>query len=291
MKTYPSRYKEALQEGSQTAFLYTITLTNGVVKYFTDAPEDIYIDGINYLCHAKIKRTAISLTSGLDTMNVDIEILYNAGFVTKQDIKCGLYQGASFIIDQIIVDNPSIGKVTFLKGKFGEASILRLKVIHTLHSQSDDLNTKAARTTSPTCVWDLGDMTPGRCMKDISGYKVSTTINAALNNSLFTVNTATFTPNTPDYNMLNFGFVTITSGLNNSFRKSIKSLTINSPSSGLSTIQLWDSFPYTLNASDPLIITPGCSKLLADCNSYYSNGINYGGQPYVPGEIKSTNGI
>lgn len=285
MKIYPSGYKEALMAGSQTAFLYSFLLSNGTNRYFTDADIDISVDGITYYCGARIQRSALSLTIGLDTSNLDITILYNAGFVTKQDIKAGLYQGATFSISQVIVDNPSLGMMQFLSGLVGEANLKRIKVVHTLHSLSDLLNAKASRVTSPTCTWKLGDQTLGKCRKDISSFINSTTIYSVEGLSTFEVNTSSFSPSS---HVFNFGYVLFTSGLNSGFSAAIQLI---SPASGISGIQLWSNIPYEISIGDSIDIYPGCDKSFNTCNTDFGNAINFGGQPYVPGEIKAQNGV
>ena len=47
---------------------------------------------------------------------------------------------------------------------------------------------------------------------------------------------------------------------------------------------MFDAFPFPVQVGDELRVFPGCDKLNATCISKFNNGINFVGEPYVPGE-------
>jgi hypothetical protein len=55
---------------------------------------------------------------------------------------------------------------------------------------------------------------------------------------------------------------------------------------GVSTqdIELFEDLPFDIQIGDKLRIFPGCDKTNAICISKFNNGINFVGEPYVPGE-------
>jgi len=53
---------------------------------------------------------------------------------------------------------------------------------------------------------------------------------------------------------------------------------------GTQTIELFEDMPFTIVVGDKLRIFAGCDKTNAICISKFNNGINFVGEPYVPGE-------
>lgn len=285
MKIYPSGYKEALINGSTEAFIISFDLMNGEKRFYTDFSEDIEIEGITYYSAARLQRSSISLVAGLDTSNFDLIILYNDNYIRKGDVKSGLFRGAYFKIESIIADNPSLGKMTFLSGRVGEAALKRVKVQYTLHSISDELNVKRARVTVASCPWDLGDMKKGRCMKDVSSYTIPVTVLSVLDNGNFGVSSTFIPTNQAIYFE---GYIKFTSGLNNGL---IESIRIPVFTEGFTRLWLNNIMPFNVAVGDTLNIYAGCDKTLSFCDTKFNNASNFGGQPYVPGEIKSNNGV
>ncbi len=286
MKTYPAGYLAGLQAGgAQVCFLYTITLNNGVMRYFTDFASDVTVGGHTYLAGGGVTRSALSLTNGLDTSNVDITFLLTPTYINKSDVKAGLYQGALITINEVQANNVSLGTMQFIVGNIGEAKLKRVEVVYTIHSIIDHLNTKAARVTAPNCEWKLGDPAKGRCQYNIATVTVSNAVSGVVDNQTFDVGVVL---NVPSTRVFNFGTVTFTSGLNAGLSQNIKSAVAHT---GFTSLVLWNQMPYAVAITDTLTIAPGCDHLTATCNGDFNNIGRYGGQPQVPGEIKANNGV
>jgi len=55
------------------------------------------------------------------------------------------------------------------------------------------------------------------------------------------------------------------------------------------TVSILDAF-YGVSAGDPFTATAGCSHLISDCDSKFSNHLNYGGCPWIPSDDDLTKG-
>lgn len=87
------------------------------------------------------------------------------------------------------------------------------------------------------------------------------------------------TPLGADSGYFDYGWCKITSGANNGITREVKAYI-----PGQWTLQ--DSFPYTLTGSETYTMAAGCNKTFAACKTKFSNGDNFGGFPYVPGQDK-----
>ena len=74
------------------------------------------------------------------------------------------------------------------------------------------------------------------------------------------------------------GRIVFTSGLNNTFQRTIKSW------DGSSTLTLFNPLPFTVNVGDTFTIYPGCNKVYTTCQAFQSSTAvdNYGGQLFIP---------
>ena len=49
------------------------------------------------------------------------------------------------------------------------------------------------------------------------------------------------------------------------------------------TFTLWLPMPNAIQTGDAYSVYPGCDKRFATCQTKFSNAVNFGGFPYVPG--------
>jgi hypothetical protein len=71
------------------------------------------------------------------------------------------------------------------------------------------------------------------------------------------------------------GQVTMTSGLNSGFRRTVKAF-------DGTTMQLIAPFPFALATGDAFTAYPGCDKSLATCTNKFANAVNFGGEDLIP---------
>lgn len=71
------------------------------------------------------------------------------------------------------------------------------------------------------------------------------------------------------------GRLVMTSGLNNTYQRTIKSW------DGSFTLSLLNPLPFAVSPGDTFTVYPGCDKLFTTCGAF-GNQINYGGQPFIP---------
>jgi hypothetical protein len=82
-------------------------------------------------------------------------------------------------------------------------------------------------------------------------------------------------PRPPGSGTYALGRIVMTSGLNATFQRQIKSW------DGAGTLSLSYAFPFAIAAGDTFLAYPGCDKSFATCG-LFNNQNNYGGTPFVP---------
>ena len=118
------------------------------------------------------------------------------------------------------------------------------------------------------CRADLGDT---RCGIDLSALTVSGSVTEATDRYGFTDVTRT-----EEDGYWKGGLITWTSGANEGRKMEIRSF-----ASGAFTLFL--PMPSEIAVGDTYMAQPGCDKTFETCCARYSNGINFRGEPYVPG--------
>ena len=82
----------------------------------------------------------------------------------------------------------------------------------------------------------------------------------------------------------NGGAVFFDTGANAGVAREVKDFVADDGATIEQNIVMFDLFPFDVAVGDKLRIFPGCDKLNATCISKFNNGINFVGEPYVPGE-------
>jgi uncharacterized phage protein (TIGR02218 family) len=189
----------------------------------------------------------------------------------EEDLISGVYDLASlklFLVDYL--DLPTSldddKAVLLLEGTLGKTLTTDRGFVLEMRSLTQYLNQKQSQVTSPFCRYDFGDT---RCTVNLSTYTDSLEVDSVLDNKVITTTT------TLTADVYRYGFVTFTSG-------AAEGLKVGVAGNTTSTITLFEAAPQLIEAGDTLEATQGCAKTREACKSY-SNILNFGGEPDVPG--------
>jgi len=206
-------------------------------------------------------------------------ILISDNGVTIEDIRLGLFEGATVEIFIINWRDTSSSKLILFSGYFSESTLRggnQGAQEATLTFRSWDALTEQTWLIEVTerCGLDFGS---SACGVDLAPLTDSTTVSAIASRSEFTINTSRAD------GFFTRGTVTITSGSNASLRR----WAIADFTGGV--ITLAQQLPYDLVVGDTVEVVAGCDRLLNSPNgcSGYNNTANFarglGGATYVPG--------
>jgi hypothetical protein len=102
-----SHYQE---EVVTTCGCWKLERVDGTVLGFTEHPEALTIDGLNYQAESGFTRTAMENRLGLGADNMNLRGLIDSAAITEADIRAGLYRGAQVWFFEVNYTNVAAGK-------------------------------------------------------------------------------------------------------------------------------------------------------------------------------------
>ena len=272
MKTIPAGLL-AHYQGGTTSLCQCIKFTraDGVVLGYTSAQDDLLISGVTYLAGPGLEVTEIVSSSGLAVDNLELTILADdTGTITRQDLLTGRWNGAAFEIFECNYADLAAGVHILKRGTTGEVGVNRGAFQVELRSLAQALQQTIGAVTSKTCRYRLGD---ANCGVDLAPFTHAGTVTAVASQQQFT---ASALAQPADYFVE--GTVRFTSGLNTGYTQKCKIFT----SGKVFTLSL--PMPYAITVADTFTAIAGCQKRhLTDCKTKFSNILNFGGEPDLPG--------
>jgi len=259
---------------------WTITRTDAQVFAFTSLDSDIMFRGVSHKACDSLSATATEMSAALaSTGNMELEGLISDSSITALDLYRGLFDGATVEVWVVPWENTE-GEIPFrlLAGTIGN-------VEQKLNSFTAEIITPAAimqqrpllEVYTPSCRFKLGD---SRCTIDLSTLELTGSVTALL---AFTGPNAAArrvfvdSARTEVARFYENGELTWTSGDNIGLTSEIKDF------DGTSFV-LWAPVKNAIVIGDAYTIRPGCDKSTTACTSKFSNFINFGGFPHVPGD-------
>ena len=252
----------------------SVTYTN---YYYSGSDYDVVNGGHTFKGNDAIfSRDGLKQTIGLEVATMNITINATASMLVlgvpfMQAITQGVLDGALVKVDRAFLntDHSVIGTVNWFTGHVAKASPSRNGASITINSLTDLLNVNVPRNVyQAACQNSLYD---GACTLSRSSYSVAGTVSTITGTSL-TISGAAASQSAGYWTQ---GGIIFTSGAANGEARTVKSwvggvLTLLSP------------FPISPVAGDTFMIYAGCDKQLTTCQTKFSNGANFKGQPFVP---------
>lgn len=256
--------------------LFTMTLSNGMSYFWTDADVDIVAHNQIYDSHGpSIQGAKYNLVRGMQVSTLELTVLVKptdliAGVPWFLAARSGALRNAEIIIDKAFM--PAWGEraetLNVFHGYVNESSDGEQDVSLSVVSDSNRLNTQVPRAVFQAgCMRTLYD--PG-CGVVREANSVGGTVSTAPNRYSFTA--ALGQPE----NYFTLGEVLFTSGANAGVRRSVKAF-----SGGAVSL----SFPlvFDLAAGDGFMLRAGCDRTRGPngCKKF-DNEKNFKGTPYIP---------
>lgn len=247
-----------------------ITRADGAVYRYTDAQRDLTVGADTYLAGPGLVVGDIASAAGLAVDNLELTITPDDAAITRADILAGFWDGAAFSIFETNYLDTAGGINILRTGTFGEIRLERSRFVVELRGLAQALQQPVGDVTSKTCRYRLGD---DRCTVDLAPFTHTGTVTSVTSAQVFT---ASALGQAADYYVE--GTITFTSGLNDGITRKVRAF-----SSGKQfTTSL--PFPYAVAVSDTFSAVAGCQKRHAeDCETKFSNILNFGGEPHIPG--------
>jgi uncharacterized phage protein (TIGR02218 family) len=255
-------------EITSLATCWKVTRKDGVVFGFTDHDQNLVMDDVTYEARTGYTRTAIQTISDLSVDNLDIESAFDSEAITAQDLRDGVWDNAEVLIFLVNWSTLSQGKIILKRGTIGQVELKDTLYRAELRGLTQLFSQNIGELYTADCRADLGD---ARCGVNLESITVSGTVTEATDRYGFTDSSRI---EEDDY--WKRGLITWTSGANAGRKMEIRAF-----ASGAFTLFL--PMPSKIAVGDAYTVQPGCDKTFETCRSRYSNGINFRGEPYVPG--------
>lgn len=252
------------------AYLVKITRTDNIIKGFTTHDQNISIGGVTYKADGAITPSALQNSSGLNTDNMEITGILNSSDIVDADIEAGLYDHARIDVFACNWGDTTQGTLQLRRGWIGQIARQGAHYAAELRGLHDLLQRPIGAYYTPECRFDLGD---SNCTINTAAQTVTGHVTAVTDMANFSD-----TSQSAATGLYNYGKLTWSSGSNNGLSMEVKNWDLPSQ-----TFTLWLPMPNAIHVGDAYSVYPGCDKRFATCSGKFSNAVNFGGFPYVPG--------
>lgn len=297
MKTVSSAVKAILASRQfYLVDLFTFTLIDGTVLYYSAGGSDIVYAGNTYSCGVStngpfFKRqgegSTIKWGTGLTVDTMNFTIIPGDGTVNpaggdgvplpfSEAILNGVFDYADILVERAVMatwGNASAGLIDIFDGLVGQISDGKDNALRmTVDSYKDLLSINMPRNIFQAgCMNTLFD---SACTVIKDNFKVTGYLSAGSTASVLNSNTLTQASG-----YFNLGSIEFTSGPNEGVTSFIQTHTKGSPTS---TVSIVPPLPNTPGSSDTFDIWPGCNKTPFICQSKFANLVNFRGFPFIP---------
>lgn len=248
------------------AFCWRLTRRDGVRLGFTSHDRDILVDG--QLCRAApgMVPSAIERSDGLDASSADVTGALSNDAISEADLLAGRWDGAQVRLLAVDWTAPDMDPLVLVDGETGSVDLRNGRFTTELKGAVARLDRPVCPETSPLCRARLGD---GACRVDLAARQITAVLTAA------------------DGAHVSIG------GAHEAGRFALGRLRwITGENSGLeSAVLSSDGGELTLAEAPPAPAGPGtlvwleegCDGRLETCAGRFGNGLNFQGEPHLPG--------
>lgn len=276
MKAISSALQAHLESGATTlCWCWKVTRRDGLAMGFTDHDRDLTFDGLAYLAASGFTASEVQSSLGLAVDNLTVSGALSADALSETDLAAGLFDDAAIEIWRVNWQDTE-QRVLMRKGNLGEVTRGRTAFETEVRGLAHKLNQPVGRAYLRGCDADLGD---ARCGVDLSNpaFAGIGTVAAVLTPyRVFSVTgLAAF-----ESGLFGSGKIFWTTGPNSGRAMEIKSHAL---AGSTVTLELWHAMSEIVATGNEFTVTAGCDKSFETCRARFSNGANFRGFPYMPG--------
>ena len=275
MKTLPPALAAHYALGSTTlAYALRIQRSDSYVFGFTSADHDVTFDGTVYKSEQGLNISSLEMNSGFSVDNLELSTLDDGTLFSRVDVLGGLWRNAKFSISRYNYAALEDGFEVIMVGTLGEVTLGNGMVKVELRGLQQFFQQPVGAVVSATCRARLGD---SLCKVDLNPITKVCRVGSVIDKQTIVED---FNP-MPDGYFEN-GVLVFVGGACDWMRAVVKT-----HSSNTFVLQL----PLVVQPAvgDYFVVTAGCKKrYLEDCIGKFNNGLNFQGEPHVPGIDKIT---
>jgi len=244
---------------------------DGVALGFTTHDRDLVIGGLGYRAAPGMLPSAVSVSDGFDPDNVDVKGALSSDAITAADLKAGRWDGAALAVFMTSWEAPGAERLHVARGTLGEVSVSGEAFEAELKGPSAALEAPVVEQTSPECRASLGDK---RCRVDLAG-RVRLARLVSAQDAVVGVGFRDGAP-APADGAYAYGRLRWIGGANSGLLSAVRA------SSG-SSVTLREAPAFVPAPGDLVELSEGCDRRLETCVGRFANGVNFRGEPHLPG--------
>lgn len=255
------------RELTTACLCWRLVRADGVALGFTTHDRELVIDGLVYRAAPGMLPSAVSVSDGFDADNVDVKGALSSDAITAPDLKAGRWDGASLAIFMTDWEAPGVETLHVARGTLGEVSVEGEAFEAELRGPTAALDAAVVEQTSPTCRASLGDK---RCRVDMAGrVRLARVVGA--DGAAVTLDLAE-----PVAGAFGFGRLRWIGGANSGLESALRA-------SDGAVVTLREPPVFAPVAGDLVEVAEGCDRRFETCVTRFSNGVNFRGEPHLPG--------
>lgn len=277
------------------AILWKVKRTDGVVMGFTNHDQDIIFDidagtspytgdGLTtFAASTGMASSATETGSDLSTDNLQIDAFLESYAITDVDIRAGRYNYCDIQVMIVNYNDLTQGCLKLRRGTLGQVVMKNGMFQAEIRGLSFFFSTVLGYTFGPICRADLGD---SDCSPhgevNLAAMSQNGFVESATNKRIFRPGLLTSPITSPVTslsgvaNYFNGGILTWLTGANAGFLMEVDTW-------DGTTIELFESMPFSIAPGDTFNVEPGCNKQTSDCFAKFNNIDNFQGEPFIPG--------
>jgi uncharacterized phage protein (TIGR02218 family) len=257
----------SIAEGELTsiALCWRMERSDGAGIALTSLDERLVVDGIEHEPAPGIAPASITRRLGLEPHSGEVAGALSADALDEQDLALGRWDGARARLTAVDWQNPDAASADLLGGELGNVSVNGDSFSADLVGAATKLDAPVCPATSPECRAHFGDK---RCRVDLAGRTVTANVIASSDGEI-TLDRAF------DERFV-LGRLRYMSGGNCGLSTVIIGLA--------GTVVSVRDFPRApVEIGCRVELREGCDKRFETCVHRFGNGINFRGEPHLPG--------
>lgn len=251
------------------ATCWRVTLQSGTVYGFTDHDRPLTVSGVTYEAGTGFLPSAIQTQSRLAVDNQSMQGFLDSDAIAADDLAAGVWDYAEVLVFAVNWRNVSQGIDIKERGRLGEVSLQRGTFTAEFRGLANAYSQAVSPVYQPACRAQLGD---AQCGVALAGWTVSGTLASVSADGLTLGDPAR--AEATDY--FAGGKITLLDGPSAGLSMEIKT---SAPGSVVLQMQL----PRSAEAGNAYSLHAGCDKTFGTCVARFGNGVNFRGEPHVPG--------
>ena len=261
---------EALEQPLVTlAFCWRIERRDGGTIGLTSHDRDLAIGGLTYRAAPGMTPSAIRSGIGLEGEDSDLAGALSSDAISEADLMAGRWDGAA--LEVWLTQWGALGEapgdlwLSLARGEIGAVARKGAAFSAELIGAAAVLGAAVAPSTSPDCRATLGDRA---CRVDMAARRRVVSVSGV---DGAVVAATGLTPG--DYA---FGTLRWLGGANVGLVQAVAD-------NGADAVTLADPPAFAVAAGTLALLTEGCDRQMATCAGRFGNGVNFRGEPYLPG--------